>query len=161
MNGWSSLGRSAPPPSRHPAQRWLVRLLSLAALLAATAPARAQMGQMGGLHGGRQHGDQQQNAQQPAAPPRPAAMPEVWPRLDPGTVLCASSADLLRYQERLEAPSGPAPAGPPPNCRTVTVVTPIKILDHDGPSRTHVEATDASKQTGWTAAYLPPSPGSR
>jgi hypothetical protein len=33
-----------------------------------------------------------------------------------------------------------------------------QILDRDGPSRTHVVATDETKQTGWTNNYLPFEP---
>jgi hypothetical protein len=107
---------------------------------------------MGGHGAGRRSSQQQQGATQ--APPLLPTLPEVWPRLDPGAVLCVSSADLLRYQTWLEGLAGTSDVRPP-NCQTVTQATPIKILDHDGPSRTRVVATDDSHQTGWTNAYLP------
>jgi hypothetical protein len=134
--------------------------LLLIALLACIAPmhARAQMGgqmgsQMGG-HGGRRGGQQKDNTQQAPAP-TPRAVAQPWPRLDPGAMLCASSDDLLRYQKKMADQSGTATTGSQPDCRRVAVVTPIKIVGHDGPSRTSVVATDTSKQTGWTNTYLP------
>ena len=127
------------------------RLLPIALLACiASMHVRAQMGG----HGGRRGGQQQANIQQAPATSVRAFAP-AWPRLDPGAVLCASSDDLLRYQKKLEDPSGTATTGSQPDCRRVAVATPIKIVRHDGPSRTSVVATDTSKQTGWTDAYLP------
>jgi hypothetical protein len=133
--------------------------LSLIALLACIAPkhARAQMGGQIGGHGGRHGGQQQGNTQQTPSPALPTVV-QAWPRLDPGAVICASSGDLLRSRNEMAERSDTTTVGSPPDCRRVSVATPIKIMGRDGPSRTQVVATDTSRQTGWTNAYLPDKP---
>jgi hypothetical protein len=131
------------------------RLLVLAALLcAATAePVHAQMGRFGGGRGGR---EAQQQTQTPAPPP-PPVIPEVWPRLDPGAVLCRTEADLTRYQAQI---TGHATGGPwsPPRCRVIQATTAIKILDRLDPSQTKIELSDSAHQVGWTNVFLPARP---
>jgi hypothetical protein len=133
---------------------WFPVLMTTTALTG-VHPARAQMPGM--QHGGRRGGQQHGESSSPAPPP-PALTPEIWPRLDPGAVICASSRDLLRYQLGMEGSQPVASGGTQPNCRRVTVATPIRIVGHDGPSRTQVVATGADKRTGWTNAYLPDKP---
>jgi hypothetical protein len=133
--------------------------VALVLLLGGVGSANAQMGggPMGGGHGNRQK-NQQKALQQTPAPPPPAAIPEPWPRLDIGAVLCKSRDDLTSYQT--QAMAGPDVAAPEhaPDCRIVQKRIAIKIMDRDGPSRTRVTSTDATKQTGWTNAYLPSNP---
>jgi hypothetical protein len=121
--------------------------IALVLLFGAAASANAQMGG----HGGRQK-NQQQASQQTPPPP---VMAETWPRLDIGAILCASRDDLVSYQMRVAAGPGAAAPRPAPDCLIIRQQTAVRILDRDGPSRTHVVATDASKRTGWTDAYLP------
>lgn len=117
-----------------------------------TGTPRMGGGMMGGGHGRDRH--QQQNGQ---PPPTLAPLPvvkEPWPRLDNGAILCKSRDDLLRYQ----TVSGAASSGPAPDCHLIRKLTPIQILDRDGPSHTHVVTTDDAKQTGWTNTYLSSEP---
>jgi hypothetical protein len=89
----------------------------------------------------------------PAAPSPVASVKDPWPRLDVGAVLCKSRDDLVRYQKRSAAGSGPAP-----DCRIVATRTGVQILARDDPSHTKVALTDAPQQTGWTDVYLPAKP---
>jgi hypothetical protein len=112
-------------------------------------------GMMGSGRGGR-HRNQQQNTQQaPALAPLPVVK-EPWPRLDAGAILCKTRDDLARYQMR--GVGGSETTGPAPDCHLIRKLTPIQILDRDGPSHTHVVTTDDAKQTGWTNAYLTSEP---
>jgi hypothetical protein len=138
------------------------RLTIAVALLAAEATtSNAQMGgapmgtfPMGGGHGGRQRNQQQAPAHTVSPPPPPVA-PEPWPRLDSGAILCKSRDDLVRYQTQGTADPSDAASRQAPDCMPIQKRIAIKILDRDGPSRTHVAATDTPEQSGWTNAYLP------
>jgi hypothetical protein len=82
------------------------------------------------------------------APVRPRV--DVWPRLDPGAVLCKSEADLsLLAASRRGAPVDR------PNCRLIHSPTAIQIEKRDGPGRTQVSLTGEDGQDGWTDAWLP------
>ncbi len=147
-----------------PRRQWCGLTIALMLLLGGVSSANAQMGagqmgggQMGGGHGGRQR-SQQKAPQQTPAPPAPAAVPEPWPRLDSGAILCKSRDDLVNYQTQTVAGSSGSATGQAPDCLVIQTRTAIKILDRDGPSRSHVISTDAQKQTGWTNAYLPATP---
>ncbi len=129
------------------ASPWSRMALVLVMVLACMPAAQAQMG---GRR--RQSGGQQQTS---APPPSIKVVPEPWPRLDPGAILCKSDNELIRYQMRIAGGSDAAAQGQALDCRVIKERTPIQILDHDGPSRTQVIATDAGKQTGWTDAFLP------
>lgn len=162
--------RNPSNATRLPPRRQGCRLaITLMLLLGGVASANAQMGggqmgggqigggQMGGGHGDRQR-NQQKAPQQTPAPPPPAVIPEPWPRLDIGAVLCKSRDDLVRYQTQAMAGSGGEAPQRPADCLIIQKRTAIKILDRDGPSRSHVISTDTLKQTGWTNAYLPSTP---
>jgi hypothetical protein len=147
-----------------PCRQWYMPTIALIMLLIGVASANAQMiggqiggGPMGGGHGGRQR-NQQKTPQPTPAPPSPAAIPVPWPRLDSGTVLCKSRDDLISFQTRAAAASSDSTTGSAPDCLIIQTRTAIKILDRDGPSRSHVISTDSTKQTGWTNAYLPATP---
>jgi hypothetical protein len=131
----------------------LLARLSLSTLLTSFVSS-SPWAQSGGL-GGRGQGQRQNTPEVPTSPPHLTPPAEIWPRLDPGVVLCATSDDLLRYQRQLVVGTNAMADAPQPDCRRVVILTPIKIIGHDGPSRTHVIAIDTSKQMGWTNAYLP------
>jgi hypothetical protein len=75
---------------------------------------------------------------------------DIWPRLDPGAVLCKSEADL----QRLAAFRRGEP-GDPPNCQLIRSPTAIQIERRAGPGRTQVSLTDQKGLDGWTDAWLP------
>ena len=75
---------------------------------------------------------------------------DVWPRLDPGAVLCKSEADLS-----LLAASRRGEAVDRPNCRLIQAPTAVQIDRRVGPGRTHVLLTGQDGQDGWTDAWLP------
>jgi hypothetical protein len=81
------------------------------------------------------------------------AQPLAWPRLDPGSVLCRTEADLdkLGARRRGEAVDGPI------DCQVVRAATAISIVQRKGPGRAEVKTSDASTDgvTGWTDAWLP------
>ena len=89
-------------------------------------------------------------------PTKKTAMPEVrvppaiWPRLDPGAVLCRSEDDLARLAANRSGGAGGGPA----DCRVVNTPMPIQIIHRLGPGRTEIQVT-ANRQTGWTDAWLP------
>jgi hypothetical protein len=128
--------------------------MALLLLLSAMASAHAQIG---GGHGHRQ-GDQQQTPQKSQAPTPSPAVPEIWPRLEDGALICKSRDDLARYQTQVGNGASATTTGQAADCHTIRKQTGIKILDHDGPSRTQIVTTDESKETGWTNSYLPSTP---
>jgi hypothetical protein len=76
------------------------------------------------------------------------AQPLVWPRLDPGAVLCRTEADLEKLAARR---SGEAVNGSI-DCQIIRAATAIAIVQRKGPGRVEVKASDVS---GWTDAWLP------
>jgi hypothetical protein len=137
-------------------RRWCRLMIGVALLASGVTQSNAQMGggpignlPMGGGHGGRQRNQQRGPAHTASLPPPVASEP--WPRLDAGAILCKSRDDLARYQTLGTA----GPNAAPLVCSVIQNRTAIRILDRDGPSRTHVVTTDATKQAGWTNAYLP------
>lgn len=132
-------------------QRLASGLVCLACLLPASA-ARAQVSlDTGGLLQKRQP--------KPEAPAVPAPA-LVWPRLDPGAVLCRTEADLSRLAANRTGGAGGGPA----DCHLIAQTTPIHILQRQGPGRTEVQVTpdhsDKAGETGWTDSWLPPRPPS-
>jgi hypothetical protein len=85
----------------------------------------------------------------PTAKPRA----EAWPRLDPGSVLCKSEADLLRL-----AAARRGEPGDPPACQLIRSPTAVTIEKRAGPGRTQVSLTDQKGVDGWTDAWLPEKP---
>ncbi len=75
---------------------------------------------------------------------------DVWPRLDPGAVLCKTEDDLQRL-----AASRRGEPGPRPNCTLIQTATPIGIVKRSGAGRTEVSLTDQNGTDGWTDAWLP------
>lgn len=152
---------AACKPAHRACQR---QALALLLLLGAAGAAQAQLtggpvggssagGSFGGpMGGGRGNHQGQALKAPPPAPPAPVA-PEPWPRLDVGAIFCKSRDDLVTYQT--QTTNGGAGSSQPVSCTLIHALTAIQILDRDGPSRTHVVTTDASKQSGWTNAYLP------
>jgi hypothetical protein len=87
-----------------------------------------------------------------APPPAPRAPPAVWPRLDPGAVLCRTADDLDRHAANLTARvSGGSTI--PADCRIVAQPTGVEILSREGLGRTQVRLT--GNVTGWTNVWLP------
>jgi hypothetical protein len=84
--------------------------------------------------------------------PDVTAPPAAWPRLDPGSVICATRDDLVRRADMMR---GEHVA--PPNCRQLSQATAITILNRAGPGATEVQVTGRD-QTGWTDAWLPTNP---
>jgi hypothetical protein len=137
----------ARPPWRRAA---MALMLSLCAMASAHA-------QIGGGHGHRQR-DQRQTPSKSQAPTPLPAVPEIWPRLEEGAFICKSRDDLVRYQTQNASRANATTAGQTSECHAIGKLTGIRILDHDGPSRTQIVTTDESKETGWTNSYLPSTP---
>jgi hypothetical protein len=89
-----------------------------------------------------------------APPPAPRAPPAVWPRLDPGAVLCRTEDDLDRHAANMTARvSGSATQTT--NCRIISRPTGIQILSRQGPGRTQVKLSAPGDESGWTDVWLP------
>lgn len=145
------------PPSRSSPRPIVLTASLLLALLLTSPPALAQSvpGSARGGHRGRRQ--QSQTAVQQPPPIKPD--PQPWPRLDPGSVVCGSSADLVRYQTELgDAASTPVPV--PSSCQIISHTVGVKIVGHDGPSRTNVTLAGSPPTTGWTNVFFPASPPS-
>ena len=94
-------------------------------------------------------------AKQPPKPQAPGvkAPPIVWPRLDPGAVLCRSQEDLQRRAANLRGEQGG-----PADCRLINAPVGIQIVQRNGPGQTEVRLANASKEVGWTDVWLPATP---
>jgi hypothetical protein len=90
-------------------------------------------------------------------PPTPSATrapPAVWPRLDPGAVLCHTEDDLDRHASNMTARvSGSAMQTT--DCHIIARPTGIQILSRQGPGRTQVKLSTPGDVTGWTDVWLP------
>jgi hypothetical protein len=86
--------------------------------------------------------------------PPPRAQPAVWPRLDPGAVLCRTADDLDRHAANMTArvSGGDTQAA---DCRIIALPTGIQILSRQGLGRTQVKLSAPGNVTGWTDAWLP------
>ncbi|HEY0185439.1 MAG TPA: hypothetical protein VGC09_21775 [Rhodopila sp.] len=85
--------------------------------------------------------------------PEVKAQPLAWPRLDPGSVLCRTEADLDRLGARRRGESVDGPI----DCQIIRAATAISIVQRKGPGRAEVRTTSATQDdvTGWTDAWLP------
>jgi hypothetical protein len=85
--------------------------------------------------------------------PEVKAQPLAWPRLDPGSVLCRTEADLDRLGAHRH---GDAVEGPI-DCQIVRAATAISIVQRKGPGKAEVKISGSSTDgaTGWTDAWLP------
>lgn len=125
----------------------LMRISLLAAVTVAavqTASAQHVMLDAPGIMG-------QKKAQ--ASPPPPRAQPTVWPRLDPGAVLCRTADDLERYAANItaRASGGDTQAV---DCQIISQPIGIQILSRQGLGRTEVKLS-TSDNIGWTDVWLP------
>ena len=90
----------------------------------------------------------------PPPPPAPRAPPTVWPRLDPGAVLCNTEDDLERHAENMTARvSGGTTQST--DCHLIARPTGIQIISRQGPGRTQVRLSTPGEPTGWTDVWLP------
>jgi len=89
-----------------------------------------------------------------APPPPPRTAPLLWPRLDPGAVLCRSEDDLDRHAANMTARvnGGDTQAA---NCRVIAQPVGIQILSREGPGHTKVKLTAPGNEIGWTDVWLP------
>jgi hypothetical protein len=89
-----------------------------------------------------------------APAPSPRAQPTVWPRLDPGAVLCRTEDDLDRHAANMTARvnGGSTLAA---DCRIISLPTGIRIISRQGLGRTEVTLSTPGNVTGWTDAWLP------
>jgi hypothetical protein len=87
-------------------------------------------------------------------PPPPRAAPTVWPRLDPGAVLCRTEDDLDRYAANLIARVRGGDQQPA-DCRLINQAVGISILGRHGPGSTQVKLAGTGNVTGWTNVWLP------
>ena len=131
--------------------------------LAQTADTPTAPGTPGPAGGRGRHGRQGQAGAGPGHA-RPADMKipaDMWPRLDRGALLCTSLDGLRARAASLEDAAGPQPL--PPGCRPIGQPTKVTVLDRVPPGAAEV-SIDATRELGWTDAWLPdrpPSPGSR
>lgn len=99
--------------------------------------------------------------QKPKPGPPPVRAPNaVWPRLDPGAVVCQTEDDLDRHAANMIArvSGGEMQTA---NCRVIGQTVGIKIVNREGPGRTQVQVTGPGGDTGWTDAWLPDKPPPR
>ncbi|MFI4980944.1 MAG: hypothetical protein ACHQIO_11385 [Nevskiales bacterium] len=90
--------------------------------------------------------------QAPLPPPR--AAPLLWPRLDPGAVLCRSEDDLGRHAANMAARvnGGDTQVA---DCRVIAQPVGIQIVSREGLGRTKVKLTAPGNEIGWTDVWLP------
>jgi hypothetical protein len=90
----------------------------------------------------------------PPPPPVPRAQTAVWPRLDPGAVLCSTGDDLDRHAANMIARVNGGSAQPA-DCRIIAQPTGVQIISREGPGRTQVKLNVPGNATGWTDVWLP------
>ena len=97
----------------------------------------------------------------PKAPaPAPRAPASVWPRLDPGAVLCKTEDDLTRHAANMIArvSGGEQQTA---DCHAIPQPVGIQIVSREGPGRTEVKLNGPDGETGWTDVWLPDKPPPR
>jgi hypothetical protein len=90
----------------------------------------------------------------PPPPPAPRAPATVWPRLDPGAVLCSTGDDLDRHAANMIARVNGG-SSQPADCRIIARPTGVQIISREGPGRTQVKLNVSGNATGWTDVWLP------
>jgi hypothetical protein len=90
----------------------------------------------------------------PTPPPTPRAQATVWPRLDPGAVLCRTADDLDRHAANMIARARGGDTGAA-DCQIMSRPTGIQIVSRVGLGRTQVKLSTPDDQTGWTDVWLP------
>lgn len=124
---------------------WRIGLVAVAAAaIAPTAVAQHVIFNAPGLMGSKKKDE--------LPPVRP--QPTVWPRLDPGAVLCRTEDDLDRHAANMEAQVNGGQSQPA-DCKLIAQPTGIQILSREGLGRTEVKLTVPGGVTGWTDAWLP------
>ncbi|HLJ05986.1 MAG TPA: hypothetical protein VKT26_06930 [Acetobacteraceae bacterium] len=95
-----------------------------------------------------------------AGPPAPRAPTAVWPRLDPGSVLCKTEDDLTRHAANMIArvSGGEQQTA---DCHAIAQPVGVQIVSREGPGRTEVKLTGQDGETGWTDVWLPDKPPPR
>ena len=83
--------------------------------------------------------------------PDVAALAVVWPRLDPGAIVCRTDADLARLAANRTGGAGGGAA----ECQLIRTPTGITIIQRAGLGRTQVRLSGADGSVGWTDAWLP------
>jgi hypothetical protein len=86
----------------------------------------------------------------PAPSPDPKPPPSVWPRLDPGALLCRSEIDLDRVAANRSGGAG----GGPVDCRILREPTGVTILRRSG-GRSQVRVVGQQNAGEWTDVWLP------
>jgi len=87
-------------------------------------------------------------------PPAPRNTATIWPRLDPGSVLCATADDLDRHAANMVARVNGGESLRA-DCRLIAQPTAIDIVSRQGLGRTEVKLKGPNGATGWTDAWLP------
>ena len=87
-------------------------------------------------------------------PPQPRAQPTVWPRLDPGAVLCRTADDLERYAANMtaRASGGDTQAA---DCQIISSADRDPDCQPAGAGRTEVKLSASDNMVGWTDVWLP------
>jgi len=95
-----------------------------------------------------------------AGPPAVRAPTSVWPRLDPGAVLCKTEDDLNRHAANMVArvSGGEQQTA---DCRAIAEPVGAQIVSREGPGRTEVKLAWPDGETGWTDVWLPDKPPPR
>lgn len=82
-----------------------------------------------------------------------------WPRLDPGSTICRTRADLDAHRRTVSArlDGQPVPFMGSSDCRVISAPTAIDVVTRAGPGETEVRIKgDAA--TAWTDTWLPSQP---
>lgn len=101
-----------------------------------------------------------QQTEKKTAPPVARAPTALWPRLDPGAVVCKTEDDLDRHAANMIARVSGAQQQIA-DCHAIDRPTGIQIVEREGPGRTQVKLGGADGETGWTDVWLPDKPPPR
>ena len=93
-------------------------------------------------------------------PPVARAPTALWPRLDPGAVLCRTEDDLDRHAANMIARVSGAQQQIA-DCPLSTDRPVSRSSNREGPGRTQVKLAGPDGETGWTDVWLPDKPPPR